>query len=51
MHVRRKDLDDALNALQRASDKRRDYAYDHANGGYRLLPPPALVEMFRFGGR
>ena len=45
MQVRRKDLDDALDALQRASDKRRDYAYDHAYGGYRLVSDNGAVEI------
>jgi len=45
MHVRKKDLDDALDALQRASNNGRDYAYDHANGGYRLVSANGAVEI------
>ena len=37
MRILKSDLDDALSALDRTTGYTRDYSYDKAYGGYRLV--------------
>jgi hypothetical protein len=37
MRILKSDLDNALAILQRATNNTQDYAYDKANGGYKLV--------------
>jgi hypothetical protein len=37
MRILKADLDNAMTALQRATSNTRDFAYDKAYGGYRLV--------------
>jgi len=45
MRVLKSNLDDALSALNRATNNTRDYSYDKAYGGYRLVKENGSVEV------
>ena len=37
MRILKSDLDNAISVLQRTTNNTQDFAYDKANGGYRLV--------------
>ena len=45
MRILKSNLDDALSALNRATNNTRDYSYDKAYGGYRLVKENGSVEV------